>query len=78
MLQPRPSDPALPPWTWSELQALLVSMAATPSHQAMVEHLVEGIRLQQAFLTPAGLLRELAVVTVALMDPCSRTRASAP
>ena len=71
---PNPTHPSrrqavLPAWTWTELQDLLLGMAATPAQEIMVEHLVEGLRKSAPFLSPAGLLREVAIITLALTDP---------
>jgi hypothetical protein len=35
----------------------------------MVIHLVGGLKTHAHLLTPAGLLREIAVITMALSDP---------
>ena len=63
----------LPPWTWADLKEVLLDLAPTPTHQAMVEHLVEGLRLSAPFLTPPGVLRELAIITLAMTDSSSPT-----
>jgi hypothetical protein len=68
--KPSPRDmPILPPWTWSDLEEMLLELAPTPTHRLMVEHLVEGLRKSAPFLTPPGVLRELSIITLALTDP---------
>lgn len=60
---------ALPPWTWAELEAILLQLAQTPTHKLMAQHLIEGLRRSAPFLTPPGLLRELSIITLVLTDP---------
>jgi hypothetical protein len=69
---------ALPYLSWEELEEELLSMAATPAKEAMVTHLVEGLRQSSPFLTEGGLLRELAIIIVALIEPGSKTLREAP
>jgi hypothetical protein len=40
--------------------------------------LVEGLRQSSPFLTEGGLLRELAIIIVALIEPGSKTLREAP
>ncbi len=63
------TQPVLPCWTWADLGVVLLEMARTPEHRALVEHLTEGLRRDAIFLTPAGVLRELSVIVVAVCDP---------
>jgi hypothetical protein len=60
---------ALPYLSWEELEEELLSMAATPAKEAMVTYLVEGLRQSSPCLTASGMLRELAIIIVALIDP---------
>ncbi len=62
-------DRVLPDLTWRELQESLSELAQSPVQALMVGHLVEGLRRDTKLLTPAGLLRELAVITTAVIDP---------
>lgn len=65
-----PDDPqVLPPWTWSDLEVLLLEMAISADHRAMVRHLVAGLRRDHRYLTSAGLLREIAIVVTGLTQP---------
>lgn len=66
---PSPRRTVLPPWTWEELEEILLELAVSPVQQAMVIHLVGGLKTHAHLLTPAGLLREIAVITMALSDP---------
>jgi hypothetical protein len=60
--------PALPRWTWRELEQVLLDLAQTSAHRLMIEHLVEGLRKSAPFLTPSGVLRELSIITLALTE----------
>lgn len=55
--------------SWASLKALMMLMAANPASEAMVEHLVEGLRAEAWVLTPELIRRRLAMTFAALVDP---------
>jgi hypothetical protein len=59
---------ALPAMTWEQLEIVLRDEAATPLQQAMVHHLVVGLCNQSRFLTLGGVVREIAIITLAVTD----------
>jgi len=71
---------ALPAMTWEQLEIILTDEAITPLQQAMVRHLVGSLREQSRFLTLPGVLREIAVITLAVTDHLGgeRTMSSSP
>jgi hypothetical protein len=60
---------AVPAMTWRQLEIVLQDQAATPVQEAMARHLVDGLRKQARFLTLGGVLREVAIITLAVTDP---------
>lgn len=65
---PTNNDP-IPQVTWSEVEAMFLAMADTPTKVAMVHYLVQGTRKQARFLTPTGTLVEICHIASALLDP---------
>ncbi len=68
MAQTAYDSQALPAITWEQLEIVLRDEAATPLQQEMVHHLVEGLWKQSRFLTLGGVLREIAIITLAVTD----------
>ena len=65
-----------PTLTWRELETLLLDAAASPTQKAMVRYLIEGLRKQARFLTPFGVMREVAIIILAVTDSLSEARLS--
>jgi hypothetical protein len=68
MAIPSRTDQALPAMTWEQLELVLQDEAGSPLQALMAHHLIEGLREQSRFLTLGGVLREIAVVTLAVTD----------
>ncbi len=68
MAIPAYDSQALPAMTWEHLEIILRDEAATPLQQEMVHHLVGGLCKQSRFLTLGGVLREVAIITLAVTD----------
>ncbi|WP_246263497.1 hypothetical protein [Caulobacter soli] len=61
-------DEAVPPFTWTELERQLASLAATAQSALMASDLVSATRKQASFKPPEMVLREILCVAGALMD----------
>ncbi len=57
-----------PELTWKDLETVLQDQAASADQRAMVHYLIDGLRKQARYLTPIGLLREVAIITLAVTD----------
>jgi hypothetical protein len=61
-------DDLAPPFTWTELERQLASLAATAQNALMASDLVSATRKQASFKPPEMVLREILCVAGALMD----------
>jgi len=62
------TDDLIPGITWTQLEAVLDSLADTPVKKEMVLHLVEGTRKQSPFLTAEGSIKEIIYIGAVLLD----------
>jgi hypothetical protein len=68
MIETQSLPVALPPISWDQLEAIMLSLAATEAKQLIVRHLVEGTRKQAPFLPVEETYREILWISFALMD----------
>jgi hypothetical protein len=68
MQDPKTSEDHLPPLTWDQLEAVLISLADTADKQRLTRYLVEGTRKQAPFLPADETMREILCIGFALMD----------
>ena len=61
-------SPALPDWTWSQLEEALIVTAATPEQAAVASGAVWGLRKQAPFLPKTQVLREILILGWFVMD----------
>jgi hypothetical protein len=61
-------DDLTPPFTWTQLERQLSSLAANTDSALMVSDLVSATRKQASFKPPEMVLREILCVAGALMD----------
>lgn len=62
------SNDPIPTLRWCEMEAVFMKMATTEAKRRMLPHLMEGARKQALFLTPAGVMNELAYIAAAMLD----------
>ena len=62
------SNDPIPTLRWGEAEALFMKMATTAAKRRMLPHLMEGARKQAPFLTPTGVMKELAYIAAAMLD----------
>ena len=61
------SNDPIPTLRWGEAEALFMKMATTSAKRRMLPLLMEGARKQAPFLTPSGVMRELAYIAAAML-----------
>lgn len=61
---PSNSQPALPAWTWSELEAIALALAVSPAQKLMVRHQISALEREAKTLAPETVIRELAFTLV--------------
>ena len=58
----------IPPFTWGQLEGVLVSLAKTTPKEKMVRHLLEATRKQAQFLPVEETIRDILCISFVLMD----------
>jgi hypothetical protein len=64
----------MPAWTWDQLEALLVRLAASPAQREMAPALVSATRKQSVFLPPEHVLLEVLCLACFIADEGTSSR----
>ena len=72
------SAPAVPGFTWAQLERQLADLAESPAKAAMARDLVSALRKMSQFKPPEMVLREILCMSWALLDEGFQPEPPAP